>query len=107
MPPAGNASTSSANIQRTMVSQGWERDDANRGRSREQEVQRFQDQRYEAAVQFEQKLHELQMQRFGLQEQKLQLQGEMLAAQEAHLLAQAGLQAKLQKIDEERFAIPV
>lgn len=41
------------NIQRTMVSQSWERDDSNRGRNRELEVQRFQDARYDAAVKFD------------------------------------------------------
>ena len=91
------------NIQRTMLTQGWERDDSNRGRNRELEVQRFQDQRYDAAVKFEQKLHELQVQRFALQEQKFGIQEAQLAAQEAHLNNQAALQEKLQKIDEDRF----
>jgi hypothetical protein len=97
-------------IERTQVTQGWERDDATRGRNREVEVQRYQDQRYEAAVAFEQKLHDLQMQRFDLQEQRLNLQSAQLALQEAQLAAQEArlntnkkLQEDLNKLEDDRF----
>jgi hypothetical protein len=97
-------------IERTQVTQGWEQDDQGRGRDRELEVQRYQDQRYEAAVSFEQKLHALQMQRFDLQEQRLNLQSSQLALQEAQLAAQearlntnAVLQEKLNQLEDERF----
>jgi hypothetical protein len=97
-------------IERTQITQGWERDDTSRGRNREVEVQRYQDQRYEAAVAFEQKLHDLQMQRFDLQEQRLNLQSSQLALQEAQLAAQEArlntntmLQEKLNVLEDERF----
>jgi hypothetical protein len=97
-------------IERTQITQGWERDDTNRSRDRELEVQRYQDQRYEAAVAFEQKLHDLQMQRFDLQEQRLNLQSSQLALQEAQLAAQearlntnTALQEKLNTLEDERF----
>jgi hypothetical protein len=97
-------------IERTQITQGWEQDDQGRSRDRELEVQRYQDQRYEAAVSFEQKLHALQMQRFDLQEQRLNLQSSQLALQEAQLAAQearlnanAVLQEKLNQLEDERF----
>lgn len=97
-------------IERTQLTQGWERDDQSRGRDRELEVQRYQDQRYEAAVAFELKLNDLQMRRFDLQEQRLNLQSAQLSLQEAQLNAQQArlntnteLQAKLNKLEDERF----
>ncbi len=96
-------------IERSQVTQGWERDDTNRARDRELEVQRYQDQRYQAAVSFEERLHALQMQRFNLsdqrmalQEQRLSLQDAQLAAQEARLANQIILQEKVNKLEEER-----
>jgi hypothetical protein len=97
-------------IERTQITQGWEQDDQGRGRDRELEVQRYQDQRYEAAVAFEQRLHEIQMRRFdmqdqrmGLQEQRLALQEAQLAAQEARLNTNKKLQEDLNKLEDERF----
>jgi hypothetical protein len=97
-------------IQRTQITQGWDRDDTTRGRDRELEVQRYQDQRYEAAVAFEQKLHDIQMQRFDLQERRLNLQSAQLALQEAQLAAQEArlnanikLQEDMNKLEDERF----
>lgn len=97
-------------IERTQVTQGWERDDTSRGRNRELEVQRYQDQRYEAAVAFEEKLNALQMRRFDLQDQRMALQEQRLALQEAQLAAQEArlntnkkLQEDLNKLEDERF----
>lgn len=97
-------------IERTQLTQGWERDDQSRGRNRELETQRYQDQRYEAAVAFEQKLHELQMKRFELQDQRMALQDQRLALQDAQLAAQEArlnnqtvLQEKLNKLEDDRF----
>jgi hypothetical protein len=97
-------------IERTQLTQGWERDDTSRGRNRELETQRYQDQRYEAAVAFEQKLHELQMRRFELQDQRMALQDQRLALQDAQLAAQEArlnnqtvLQEKLNKLEDDRF----
>jgi hypothetical protein len=97
-------------IQRTQITQGWEQDDTTRGRDRELEVQRYQDQRYEAAVAFEQKLHDIQMERFDLQERRLNLQSAQLDLQEAQLAAQEArlntnikLQEDMNKLEDERF----
>jgi hypothetical protein len=97
-------------IERTQLTQGWERDDQSRGRNRELETQRYQDARYEAAVAFEQKLHELQMKRFELQDQRMALQDQRLALQDAQLAAQEArlnnqtvLQEKLNKLEDDRF----
>lgn len=90
-------------IERSQITQGWERDDQGKARNRELEVQRYQNERYEAAVAFEQKLHDIQMQRFSLQDQRIALQEAQIAAQEARLNAQTVLQEKLNKIEDDRF----
>lgn len=89
--------------ERMTIQQGWEGEDRNRSQDRQRQQWRYEDERYEKAIQNEQALHDIQMQRFALQERSLDLQGAQLAAQMAHAEKMAGFEAELQKIEDERF----
>lgn len=81
---------------RMMMQQGWEQEDFGRSQSRQGVVWQYEDDRYNRAVENEQKLYELQQRSFGLQ-------AAQLAAQESHLAAQAGMQRELHKIEDKRL----
>lgn len=88
---------------RMTLQQGWEQEDRSRNQDRQRQQWRYEDDRYSKAVEYEQKLHAIQMQRFALQERALDLQGSQLAAQMAHAEKMAAFEAELQKIEDERF----
>lgn len=88
---------------RMQVTQGWERDDSQRNRKRQEELWRREDERYSNAVKYEEQLNVIQMQKFALQEKSLALQEAQLAAQAAHVENIAKLQTDLQKIEDDRF----
>lgn len=89
--------------ERMTIQQGWEGEDRGRSQSRQREQWRYEDERYSKAVEYEQKLHGIQMERFALQERSLALQEAQLAAQMAHAEKMAGFEAELQKIEDKRF----
>lgn len=93
--------------ERLLIQQAWEREDLARTIGRQREVWRYEDERYSRAVSHEQRLHELQMQRFALQERSMALQEEQLAAQIAHFERMAQYEEALRLIEDERFKAQV
>lgn len=81
---------------RMVVQQNWQREDMTTQKSRQETQWGFEDQRFQKAVEFEQKMNEFQERRFALE-------GAGIALQEASLARQAGHMAELNKIEDQRF----